>query len=79
LIAGRGFSIALREGETEQIRKEITVPESLEAPVAAGETVGSIKIYFKDRLMEELPVLTAQAVEKRSIWDFFRRMVNIWR
>ena len=79
LIAGKEFAIALKEEEKGRVRKEILLPESIEAPIAAGIPVGSIKIYFENRLMDELPVVTAQAVEKRSIWDFFRKMVNLWR
>jgi D-alanyl-D-alanine carboxypeptidase (penicillin-binding protein 5/6) len=79
MIAGKGFSIALKDDETEKIRTEVLVPESVEAPVLKGQPVGTIKIYFENRLMDELPVITAQAVEKRSIWDFFRKMVNLWR
>jgi D-alanyl-D-alanine carboxypeptidase (penicillin-binding protein 5/6) len=79
LITEKGYTIALKEEERKKIREEILLPESLPAPVTAGEPVGSIKIYFENYLMEEIPMLTGQNVDKQNIWDFFRKMVNLWR
>jgi D-alanyl-D-alanine carboxypeptidase (penicillin-binding protein 5/6) len=79
LIVDKGYSIALKEEERIQIREEIFLPESLPAPVAAGEAVGSIKIYFANQLVGKIPILTGQDVDKQDIWDFFRKMLNLWR
>jgi len=79
LIADNEYNIALQEEELEKIRTEVIVPDELQAPVEAGKAVGSVKIYLNDNYIGEVPVVTGQSVEKRSIWDFFRRMVNIWR
>ncbi|HHY82062.1 MAG TPA: D-alanyl-D-alanine carboxypeptidase [Clostridiales bacterium] len=79
LIAGDSYSMALKETEFEKVRTEEDVPNELQAPVTEGEKVGSIKIYFNDNYLYEVPVVIGQTVEKRTFWDFVRRMVNIWR
>jgi D-alanyl-D-alanine carboxypeptidase (penicillin-binding protein 5/6) len=79
LTAERGYSVALNDKEIEQLHVRRVLADELEAPVETGQWVGSLQIYLKDELLEEIPIVTGHAVEKRSIWDFFHRLVNIWR
>ncbi|MDD2502594.1 MAG: D-alanyl-D-alanine carboxypeptidase [Clostridia bacterium] len=79
LVTKQDYTVALRSGETEKIRKKLILPSELEAPIEKGQWVGSLQIYMEDRLMEEIPLVTQQAVAKRTIWDFFRRVVRFGR
>ncbi len=79
LITEKGYSIALNESERNQLRTKVILPNELEAPVETNQWVGSLQIFLKDELIEQIPIVTEQAVERRTIFDFFRRMVNIWR
>ncbi len=79
LVAKQEYSIALNESELNLIRTKVVVPHALEAPIEAGQWAGSLQIYLGHELVEEIPIITERGVERRTIWDFFRRMVNIWR
>ena len=79
LVADRNFSIALNDSEQHKIRTKLILPDELEAPVEAGQWVGSLQIFLNNEMIEEIPIVTEQVVERRTILDFFRKMVNIWR
>jgi D-alanyl-D-alanine carboxypeptidase (penicillin-binding protein 5/6) len=79
LLAEQEYSVALNEMEEKQIRTRLILPAELTAPVKAGQWIGSLQIYHNHELLKEIPIVTGQAVEKKTIWNFFRRMVNLWR
>ncbi|NLB41096.1 MAG: hypothetical protein GX815_02345, partial [Clostridiales bacterium] len=79
LIAKQNYTVALRPEETEKVRTKVVLPNELEAPIEKEQWVGSLQIYLEDELMEEIPLLTQHAVSKRTIWDFFRRVVKFGR
>ena len=79
LIAKKDYTVALKPEEAEKIRRKVLLPSELEAPIEKGQWVGSLQIYLEDKLMEEIPLVTQHAVTKRSIWDFFRRVVKFGR
>lgn len=79
LVAGKEFSMALTDNEKDLVRMEVVLPKTIEAPITLGQQFGSIKIYFDNHLMDEIPVIAAESIDRRSFWDFFRKMVNHWR
>lgn len=79
LVADQGFDVALNDMEKSNIHTKMILPIELEAPMESGQWVGSLQVYLKDELLKEIPIVTGQAVEKKSIWNFFRKMVNLWR
>ena len=79
LVAGKEFSMALTGNEKDHVRMEVVLPETIEAPITLGQQFGSIKIYFDNHLMDEIPVIASESIDKRNFWDFFRKMVNHWR
>ncbi|MBE3101552.1 MAG: hypothetical protein IMZ47_04690, partial [Firmicutes bacterium] len=79
LVAGKEFSIALTDNEKDLVRMEVVLPKTIEAPITLGQQYGSIKIYFDNHLMDEIPVIASESIDKRNFWDFFRKMVNHWR
>ena len=58
--AGEIAGLLLKEGE--EIRVECHIKPWLQAPVAAGERVGTIQYLFEDQVYREEQVVTAKAV-----------------
>ncbi len=54
-------------GNKENVKIVYDIPDSVTAPVAYGETLGKIDIYYKDKLVRSLPVLSAECVEKKGV------------
>ncbi len=55
-------SLTLLMGESEQVRVEYSLPDCIEAPVAAGEQIGTMELFFGDTLYETYPVQADQSV-----------------
>ena len=58
--------ISLLLGSPDEISAQLSLAESLEAPVEAGMTVGWQNYYVNGELYESLPIRTAEAVAKRT-------------
>lgn len=53
-------------GDTENIKVVYNIPDSVSAPVAYGQTLGKIDIYYKQKLVASLPVMSLECVEKKG-------------
>ena len=56
-------SVSFLRGSREQLNTVVIIDE-LEAPIEAGEKVGTISVYLEDELLKEAPILAAQSVER---------------
>ena len=79
VVTEQEYTLALNKLEQKQVKTKVMIPNSLDAPVEKGQRVGSIKIYLKDELINEIPIIAKESVRKKTVWDFFCSMVNIWR
>ena len=62
------FTWLSTEGEDlGKIEKKLELAEQMEAPLARGERAGMIAYYMDGEKLGELPVVTAEAVEKGRI------------
>lgn len=55
---------------------EYTVVEEVTAPVSKGQKLGTLQIKAGDRILAELPLTAAKAVEKISFWGMFRKVLT---
>lgn len=61
-----------------QLETQMNVPEDLKAPIAAGDTVGSI-VYLKDgEVIAELPLVSTEGVEEAAWSDRVKQLLNVW-
>jgi serine-type D-Ala-D-Ala carboxypeptidase (penicillin-binding protein 5/6) len=77
LVAGREIALPLKEDEAEYLRFHFELEEPLNAPLSMNREVGSVEIYFGDQLVDSVPLLTGEAVARRSIWNFFRTLFRL--
>jgi D-alanyl-D-alanine carboxypeptidase (penicillin-binding protein 5/6) len=76
-------SVSFLRGSREQLNTVVIIDE-LEAPIEAGEKVGTISVYLEDELLKEAPILAAQSVERGgwftvlidSIILFFKKLFS---
>ncbi len=80
VIVGHQFNYPVREDEQEKVTQKIEMEETLQAPLAAGQKVGELKVYFEDRLVGQVPIIVGHDVEKVSFWsklkNLFSNMIN---
>ncbi|MFT4034574.1 MAG: D-alanyl-D-alanine carboxypeptidase family protein [Patulibacter sp.] len=65
-VAAEDLSAIVRRGATATL-KPVGVPQSLQAPVAAGADVGSARVLVGGTLVGTVPLVTRSAVERESL------------
>ena len=71
-----GDGILVEKGAANTLRWELELPESVTAPVAEGETLGMLRAYAGDTLLQELPLVAPAAVERLNVWQLFTRTLH---
>ena len=67
---GRGGMGLVLRGQEETVRWTLE-SNDVEAPVAQGDTVGSIVVFENDAEVLRVPALAAEAVQRRPWWRFW--------
>jgi len=74
LTAKENYSILLKKGVAQEgIRHEVVLPESLKAPIAAGQSVGKLVVYQGDAVLKEYDLQAGEAIAKAGWWKLFKR------
>jgi serine-type D-Ala-D-Ala carboxypeptidase (penicillin-binding protein 5/6) len=69
-VAGRDVSALVPRGEEATLRWTLE-PRSVEAPVARGDTVGTVLVARGEVEIARVPALAAEPVERRPWWRFW--------
>ena len=68
----------LRESEIAQLKLEVEVPSSKEAPIHLGENVGKIKISLDNNLLFEVKLFTMEVADSLSLKDALKDIADRW-
>lgn len=79
LLLGSGLSMLLRNGQASQLKMELVIPESIDAPVDAGQVVGFVRVLLGETVVAKLNVVAASAVPLPGFIEGFFRLINAWR
>lgn len=60
--------ILLKKGNSDTISQKVELAESVEAPVRAGQKLGSVQFYEKDTLLTEIPLVAGENVDKMGFF-----------
>lgn len=70
LVTANSFQVALTKEERQTAEVKLTYSGPLLAPVENGAVVGTVRIYVEGKVISELPVRTANAVQPiTSMWQ----------
>lgn len=73
------FSYLGVNGEDFQaVEKKLMLPEYLEAPVKAGDTVGVLRYELAGKALGEVAILSDKEVEKAGYKDYFMKALGAW-
>ncbi len=76
---GGGLSMLLRAGQESQLRFETELPESVTAPLAAGDKLGTVRVLLGDQAVAEIPAVAAQDARLPGLLEGFLRLFENWR
>ena len=58
------------------LRYAVSLPERVDAPVSAGQTLGTLSVYAGEELLQTLPLLAEQAVARQTVWQRFLTLLG---
>ena len=72
--------VAVPTGSAAQIKIQLARPDPLVAPVAKGQTIGSLKVFRGEQLWVDMPLQALDAVEQAGVlgraWDALRLWIK---
>ena len=68
--------ILIEKAEQAQITKTVTLCDEVEAPVAAGQQLGTLTIAAGERTLAEIPIVAPSSVEKLTLWEMTVRLLR---
>ena len=68
--------LLLRKEQKSGLKREITLPEKVPAPVEAGQEIGKLTLKSGDQILKEIPLVAGKTVEKLSFLELFCRILG---
>ena len=79
LALDEDMTLLIEKGEEGEITLTPRLPESVRAPVRAGQRLGSVDVIKDGRLVGQVAVAAAESVNAQNYWDVVRRVLGAWR
>ena len=73
---GNSASLLIDKGQKSSVTTQIQVEESLTAPVAQGQKLGTLRVMSGEQVLSEVPLVAAQGVERLSYGDLFGKVLG---
>jgi D-alanyl-D-alanine carboxypeptidase (penicillin-binding protein 5/6) len=68
LVTAKELVLPLGKNDRNEFKTEADVPASVEAPLKKGQKVGTVRVYYKGKDVEDIDLLAGQAVERKSFF-----------
>lgn len=79
LALGSGLSMLLRNGQQSGLRLELALPDSVDAPVAAGDVLGTVNVLMNGQVIAKLSCVAASNVPRPGFIEGLYRILENWR
>ncbi len=70
-IAGQAQGVLIDKGQKNAVTTDITLEESVTAPVSQGQKLGTMTVKAGDQVLAEIPLVAKDAVEPLTYFDLF--------
>ncbi len=71
-----GFSAVLKKGDDKNVTENVTLYESVPAPVSKGDVIGEVTYTVGDEVIGRVPVTATGEVAKISYWGLLLRLLD---
>lgn len=79
LMLGSGLSMLLRTGQMSDLQLELALPEYVEAPIAQGDVLGTVRVLLDGQVVAKLNCVAAADVPRPGFIEGLYRILNNWR
>ncbi|MDR3560243.1 MAG: hypothetical protein P4N59_02210 [Negativicutes bacterium] len=80
LVIGSNLIVPVSDEDLDQFTTAIDAPGRMEAPITAGEKIGSVRVLYRNREIDKIDLIAAENVERKSffrlIWTSVLSIVN---
>lgn len=76
---GSGLSMLLKTGQEKALSYIAELPEQIDAPIQAGQEIGSIRILLNGQAVAVLPAVAAQEIRLPGWLEGFARIFENWK
>lgn len=71
-------SLLLPKGKNKNVTMELLFDTDIPAPIVKGEKIGSVRFLCKGEILDEVPILAEEDIEKISFFGLFFKMLGIY-
>ena len=79
LALGGGLSMLLKNGQQSGLRLELSLPESVDAPVGEGDVLGLVNVLMNGQVIAKLNCVAASSVPRPGFIEGLYRILENWR
>ncbi len=69
-------AVLVEKNAAGKLRYEVSLPEGVDAPVAAGQTLGTLSVYSGEELLQTLPLISEREVPRQNLWQRFLTLLS---
>lgn len=75
-VLGEGGSLLLEKGKAGDLQQSVTLAESVEAPVARGDVLGTLSVTSGGEVVTEIPLLAGEEVPRVTYGQMLLRLLQ---
>ncbi|MBQ2953359.1 MAG: D-alanyl-D-alanine carboxypeptidase [Clostridia bacterium] len=79
LALGGGLSMLLKNGQQSGLRLELSLPESVSAPLEQGDIIGTVNVLMNGQIIAKLNCVAASDVPRPGFIEGLYRILQNWR
>lgn len=79
LMLGSGLSMLLRNGQASGLKMELALPECVNAPITAGDVLGTVTVLLDGQAVAKLNCVAAADVPRPGFIEGLYRILHQWR
>ena len=76
-VLGEGSALLLEKSKAGDLQQTVTLAESVDAPVAKGTPLGTLKVTSGEEVIAEIPILAGEEVPRITYGQMLLRVLKI--
>lgn len=79
VAVGGTVSMLMKTGQEKAVSMEVTLPQSVGAPVKKGDEIGEIRLLLEGKVIASLPAVAAEDVRMPGVLEGLFRILESWK
>jgi len=75
-VPGEDTKLLLDKGQKGEVTTEVTLEDSVTAPVSKGQKIGTLTVKAGDQVLAQVPMVAKDAVPRLRWWDVFLKVLQ---